>query len=278
MATSMPFALQIQARLAMVDFPPASDTAAATAMHTQILKAVHGNTAKPTGNAVDPYQQELELWNDAIQIDPRDSQAYLLRGDMLARAKHCDEALADYDRAAAIEPDNRLLVERRAQVLNLRAIGLKNQALWDRAIADYTEAIRLAPHFAPYYRNRAKTYFCQNDLERGFADLEQAYALSPENEAVCNDLAWHLATVSDPKWRDARRALDLARRSCQATSYGEPGRLDTLAVAHAALGEFDQAVHWLDQALALTARLSPTLREQLDQHRRQFLERRTFEE
>jgi hypothetical protein len=45
--------------------------------------------------------------------------------------------------------------------------------------------------------------------------------------------------------------VDHARKACELTSWQEPGYLDTLAVAYAAAGRFEEALHWQRRALEL---------------------------
>ena len=50
----------------------------------------------------------------------------------------------------------------------------------DRAIADYTEAIRLDPKFALAYNNRGNAYKAKGNSGRARADFDQANALMPQ--------------------------------------------------------------------------------------------------
>ena len=63
------------------------------------------------------------------------------------------------------------------------------------------------------------------------------------NGEFLGQTAWVLATAEDVAVRDVPRALDYARKACERTSWSHPGILDTLACAHAASGQFDEALH-----------------------------------
>ena len=56
------------------------------------------------------------------------------------------------------------------------------------------------------------------------------------------NLAWMLATHPDPGVRNGEEALQLARRTCDATGNQAPNFLDTLAAACAETGRFAEAV------------------------------------
>ena len=53
-----------------------------------------------------------------------------------------------------------------------------------------------------------------------------------------NNLAWLLATAEQAQFRNAAKAVELARRACELTKYRQPFLLDTLAAAYAAVGRF----------------------------------------
>ena len=59
------------------------------------------------------------------------------------------------------------------------------------------------------------------------------------------------ATSSDQDLRDPREALRLAQSCAKTTGHSRPDVLGTLAAAHAAAGQFDQAIRWQSKALEL---------------------------
>lgn len=66
-----------------------------------------------------------------------------------------------------------------------------------------------------------------------------------------NALAWQLATSSNPAVRDAAKAVKLAVRSNELLEGRDAISLSTLAASHASNGDFKQAVHFAQQALAI---------------------------
>jgi spermidine synthase len=94
------------------------------------------------------------------------------------------------------------------------------------------------------------------DLGRGgeaVAHLERAVEQDPASAEAHDRLAWLLA--SDPGLRDPRRARALAERAAELTRRANAGVLRTLAVALAALGEFEAAVDVAREARLLATRL-----------------------
>jgi len=49
-----------------------------------------------------------------------------------------------------------------------------------KAIADYTQAIVLNPHYAEAYNNRAYTYMMEDDYRNALPDLDHALAIRPD--------------------------------------------------------------------------------------------------
>jgi tetratricopeptide (TPR) repeat protein len=60
-----------------------------------------------------------------------------------------------------------------------RGIGFGRKGLWDRDIADETEAINLAPNCDYGYTARRRAYGAKGDLDRALADYDEAVRLSP---------------------------------------------------------------------------------------------------
>ena len=68
---------------------------------------------------------------------------------------------------------------------------------------------------------------------------------------AANNLAWLLATRAEASAEERREAVPLAERASAARGGADPSLLDTLAVAYAAAGRFDEAVATAARAAAL---------------------------
>ena len=60
-----------------------------------------------------------------------------------------------------------------------RGIKYASKGDYDRAIVDYTEAIRLDPKYADAYGNRGNAYRDKRDLDRALADYNEALRIRP---------------------------------------------------------------------------------------------------
>jgi tetratricopeptide (TPR) repeat protein len=59
-----------------------------------------------------------------------------------------------------------------------------NKKEYDKAIADFDQAIRLDPKFAPAYHNRGLAWWHQKEYDRAIADYSEAIRLDPKDAAA----------------------------------------------------------------------------------------------
>jgi tetratricopeptide (TPR) repeat protein len=84
------------------------------------------------------YDEALADFNRALALDPGNAKAWLLRGSLHMRTARSAQALADFGRALALEP-------RDAEILGRRCVVLMRLKRLDEALADCTLAAELAP-------------------------------------------------------------------------------------------------------------------------------------
>lgn len=89
------------------------------------------------------------------------------------------QAEHDFDRAIADYTDALRLNPEFAHALYNRGLAYQTKGDYDRAIADYTEAIRLDPRYFRAYKNRGLAYRAKGDASDANSDLNEASRLSP---------------------------------------------------------------------------------------------------
>jgi tetratricopeptide (TPR) repeat protein len=99
--------------------------------------------------------------------------AYKLKSDLDRTNGNLERAIADYDDAIRLDPNDPLFYY-------TRAVAYDAKGDRDHAIADYTEAIRLNPKYAGAYANRSNAYQAKGDFDRAIADDNEAIRLDPK--------------------------------------------------------------------------------------------------
>src|SRR5262249_28342935 len=74
-----------------------------------------------------------------------------------------------------------------AWAFNNRGIAYKNKGDYDRAIADYDEAIRLNPELEEAFNNRGVAYESKGNYYRAIADYDAAIRLNLDNPNALNN-------------------------------------------------------------------------------------------
>ena len=93
----------------------------------------------------------------------------------------------------------------------------------------------------------------------------------PREDGILNNYAYALATNRDAQYRDGEEALRIAKQITQGEKGNRHDFLDTLACAHAEVGDFASAVRVGERALALLKDAGdPASIEESEAHLAQF--------
>jgi predicted O-linked N-acetylglucosamine transferase (SPINDLY family) len=184
----------------------------------------------------DDLPRALDLFGEAIRIDPLSAAAHMHLGNALLGLNRLEAALASYDAAIRIKPDS-------ADAYYNRAIVLRQLNRHEAAIASYDGAIALRPDHARAYNNRALALSELGRHEAALASCERAIAIEPNNaEAHLNrgnalrDLERHEAALGS-----FERAIEL--RPDYAQAYNNRGLAEFELRRHvAAIASFDRAI------------------------------------
>jgi Flp pilus assembly protein TadD len=148
----------------------------------------------------------------------------------------------DYNRSIKLAPNDRVALRR-------RALLWIDKEEFQYAIDDLSTVLTNAPTDESSLLHRGWSYLKLHQYDEAVADLERAIKLGPKDPRCLTILAWLLATCPDPKFRDGKRAVQLATASQRPAKDLQGAYLDILAAAHAENGDFEAAVRTQQEAI-----------------------------
>lgn len=137
-----------------------------------------------------------------IALNPQNASLFAGRGWALQQKQAFAESMADLDHALALDPHN-------VSALTNRALALVKAERYEEALRDSSHAIEIDPNVAAAYDNRANAYQHLGKSDAAMVDYDHAIALDPKQAMAYND---------------------------RGTAYGEQQRFDL------ALADFDRAI------------------------------------
>jgi tetratricopeptide (TPR) repeat protein len=123
------------------------------------------------------YEKAVALLTSAIESGDLShanlALAYHYRGAEYLKTDRPDNAIADLERAIAMEP------RRYPTAYSDRGIAYRMKGDYPKAIADYSEAIRLWPDWHDWYLNRGIAYAANGQHREAIADYDRALYYRP---------------------------------------------------------------------------------------------------
>ena len=120
------------------------------------------------------YDRAVADFGVAIKLMPKRAKYYANRGEAFRLLGQLDRALQDQNRSIEMFDDSVGV----ALAYQVRGDTLRYMGEHDRAFADYADAIRSEPEFAPAYVGRGLTFERIGDYVRAKADFETALRVS----------------------------------------------------------------------------------------------------
>ena len=178
----------------------------------------------------------------ALAIRPDYAVALNNLGDTLVALGRPDDAVRRYEAAVAADPAM-------PEAHNNLGAALWKRGDLARAERELQRALALRPDYADAYFNLGHVALRMDGARAAAPHFRRAAALKPDWVVASISAAWLLATTAESDVRAPFEAAQLAERAVQLTGRADPRVLDTLAVAYAASGRFEEAVQAAREAL-----------------------------
>lgn len=216
------------------------------------------------------YVAALRDLGEAIRLKPGEAIWYSNRAYVRSLTKDYDNALKDCDVAQQLNG-------KLARVYLVRGNIWRARKDADKAIAAYSEALKLEPKSVSVLYGRANALWDRKLWPDAARDYEDLLKLQPDHVDAMNELAFLLAATPDDKVRNGKRALELAVILNKTSAEKNADHLDTWAAALAEIGDFDQAVMRIKQALAVVP-LVPEARQSYEARLKLYQDKKKYRE
>jgi len=190
------------------------------------------------------YRTREALWRAQIEDAPEIPEGWCALGRVLDQRGELAAAADHYVRALWIDPDS---LEAR---VNLGALRWRQGQHYE-ARRQFEEALRRHGEEPFVLANLGLLAREEGDLERASRHFERAIEIDPEEPVALLGLAEILTDHPDAARRDPERAVELAERSCHATSFADLRALEGWSAALAAAGQAPEALRVAEFAWGL---------------------------
>ena len=171
----------------------------------------------------------------AIELNPSYATAHFWRATHYMALGRIDESLAQVRKAVELDPLSMIILTNAARDLYLAG-------RYDESIDQYRKSLQVDHDFPIAHKGLAEVYTQKGMHEEALREIERAILLSERSIFILDDLGYVYACAG--KLEEARKVLedlDGLATDQYVSSYGR-------AVIHAALGEKERSMAWLEKA------------------------------
>ena len=179
--------------------------------------------------------EAIPLYRDVLRTDPENPDVHIGLGMALVDLGDFTSGEPEFSNALQTDPGN-------ARAVDGLGRGLAMQNRMDEATTRFLESMRLDPKYAGVHLHYAMCLSAHRRSWEAIVEYRKALALDDRLAPAYNNLAWMLASSSDPKIRNGLEAVKLAERACRLTNDEQPFYLGTLAAAYAESGISKNAI------------------------------------
>jgi tetratricopeptide (TPR) repeat protein len=224
------------------------------------------------------WKNSEKLWDHALSVTSNNDFAHNNLGFLYLRRGELDKAISHFETALEIRSGNSQMRYNLGTALvhmNL-ANALARKGKPEEAIVHYEEAVKLRPDYGDAYYNFGSVLFQQGRIDDAIAQWQKAVAIQPNDAAAHtslgnallqkgwpeqaivhyqralqidpgevntrNNMAWVLATSSDPSIRNGAKAVSLAAEAVEISGGKDAIFFRTLAASYSECGKFADAI------------------------------------
>ena len=188
--------------------------------------------------------KETRNWEEAVKVLQELTETRGQAGDWLAlgysfgHINRFEEALASFDKAVAIKPDN-------SSLWNDRGLALGQLGRHEEALASFDKVLLLQPEDADAWNNRGAPLSKLGRHEEALESVDKALALQPDESNLWNNRGLALSKLG--RHEEALASFDkaLALQPDSADTWNNRG------ASLSKLGRHEEALESIDKALAL---------------------------
>jgi arylsulfatase A-like enzyme/tetratricopeptide (TPR) repeat protein len=193
---------------------------------------------------LEDYPNAIAYLKKTVELDPVNEAAYL---DLVK----IYEKMEDFEgvRKNAIK----LLAINSTNLAGYYKLAVSNfeRGIYELPEAYLTDGMKSNEFYPKMVTTLADKLLEKGRIKQAFDLYRQSLERDENSEHVLNTLAWMAATSTIEGIRNPKQALDYALQVCELDGYQQSEFIDTLAVAYAATGDFDQAIEMGQKAVSL---------------------------
>ncbi len=189
-------------------------------------------------------REALSEYQAVLQLAPGREEAYNNIGRILSDQGKPADALAYCEVALQLNPKS-------PEHHDSLGIILAELGRTDEAFSHFDEALKLNPNYAPAFFQKGRLLLRQGHDFEAVEKLNKALQIEPDNFQMLIYTARVLAAGENASTRNGVQALIYAGRAASLTSAAQPVILDTLAMALAEVGRFDEALQAEQRAVKI---------------------------
>ncbi|MDR2205125.1 MAG: tetratricopeptide repeat protein [Flavobacteriaceae bacterium] len=184
------------------------------------------------------YQEAIECYDKAIDINPDYAEAYNNKGSALGILGKYEEAIECYDKAIELKPDN-------AEAYYNKGITLSYLGKYQEAVECYDKAIELKPDNAEVYINKGNALSNLGKHQEAIKCFDKAIDLNPDYAEAYYNKGNALGNLG--KYQEALKCFDkaIALNPYLAEAYISKG------CALYDIGKYEEAIKYFDKAIEL---------------------------